>query len=280
FQDYALFPHQDVFQNVAFGLEMQRWDRARVAARVQEMLELVGLTGYEHRRVFELSGGEQQRVALARSLAPQPQLLMLDEPIGSLDRALREQLLEELRHILRRVGVTTIYVTHDQQEAFALADRVAIMRDGRIVQEGSPEEVYRHPVDAFVARFLGLSNLLRGRVVADGRVETPIGVLAVPDASSIAPGTDVTVLIRPEAAVLPSTGQEPNLIRGRVLDRAFRGSQYRLRTTHAGDVVLEFDITLLDASLPGPGEEVTLSLSPAGLSILAPALREHTFSNP
>jgi len=277
FQDYALFPHQDVFQNVAFGLEMQRMQRAQVKARVEEMLELVGLTGYEHRRVFELSGGEQQRVALARSLAPQPRLLMLDEPLGSLDRALREQLLEELRQILRRVGVTALYVTHDQQEAFAVADRVVIMRTGRVVQEGKPEDVYCHPADAFVARFLGLPNLIHGRVVAPGRVETALGTLSVPAASLAAPQAAVTVLIRPEAAVLDADDHVPNLVRGRVVDRSFRGSQHRLRTAHAGDIVLELDVRALDQRLPGPGEEITLSLQPAGLSLLTSSDGEQAF---
>lgn len=166
FQDFALFPHKDVAANVAFGLRMQRISRHEVASRVTEMLDLVGLAGYESRRVFDLSGGEQQRVALARSLAPGPRLLMLDEPLGSLDRALREELMNDLRTILQQVGVTALYVTHDQQEAFALADRLLIMKQGHIVQQGHPQSTYRYPASAWVARFLGLSNLLPGRIVA------------------------------------------------------------------------------------------------------------------
>ncbi len=166
FQDYALFPHKDVASNVAFGLRMQNLSRPQVESRVTEMLGLVGLAGYQTRRVYDLSGGEQQRVALARSLAPDPRLLMLDEPLGSLDRALREQLMNELRAILRRVGVTSLYVTHDQQEAFALADRVIIMKEGRVVQVGTPENVYRHPAVPWVARFLELINLVPGRIVS------------------------------------------------------------------------------------------------------------------
>ncbi|MCS7221794.1 MAG: ABC transporter ATP-binding protein [Anaerolineae bacterium] len=269
FQDYALFPHRDVAQNVAFGLEMQGWDRARIIRRVSEMLELVGLKGYERRRVFELSGGEQQRVALARSLAPQPRLLMLDEPLGSLDRALREQLLEELRRILRQVGVTTIYVTHDQQEAFALADRVVILRAGRVVQEGMPEEVYCHPVDSFVAYFLGLPNLIPGRVVGPEHVETALGTLIVSDAGGCASGERVTVLIRPEAAVLAVDRLTPNVVRGRVLDRSFRGSHYHVRMACGDDITLELDVRPLGQPLPAPGEEIALSLQPAGLSLLA-----------
>jgi ABC-type Fe3+/spermidine/putrescine transport system ATPase subunit len=173
FQDYALFPHKDVAANVAFGLRMQGWTPEKTAARVDEMLQLVELGGYERRRVNELSGGEQQRVALARSLAPKPRLLMFDEPLGSLDRALREQLMNSLRGILKQVGVTALYVTHDQEEAFAIADRVFIMQPGageggRIVQGGSPQEVYCRPQSAYVAGFLGFRNLLGGTVIAIG----------------------------------------------------------------------------------------------------------------
>ncbi len=277
FQDYALFPHRNVAQNIAFGLEMQGWDRARIARRVSEMLELVGLRGYERRRVFELSGGEQQRVALARSLAPQPRLLMLDEPLGSLDRALREQLLEELRQILRRVGVTTIYVTHDQQEAFALADRIVILRAGRVMQEGTPEDVYCHPADAFVAHFLGLPNLVPGRVVGPGHVETALGTLIVLDAGGCAPDERVTVLIRPEAAMLAMDGLAPNVVRGRVLDRSFRGSQYRVRVACGDSVTLELDVQPLGQPLAAPGEEIVLSLRPAGLSLLSGCVEEQMF---
>lgn len=155
FQDHALFPHRDVLGNVAFGLRMQRMPRARIDARAREVLALVGLAGYEHRRVSALSGGEQQRVALARALAPAPRLLMLDEPLGSLDRSLRDRLVLELRDLFVRLGVTALFVTHDHDEAFAIADRVAVMRAGRIEQMGGPEDVWRHPATEFVARFLG-----------------------------------------------------------------------------------------------------------------------------
>ncbi|NTW97895.1 MAG: ABC transporter ATP-binding protein, partial [Oscillochloris sp.] len=162
FQDYALFPHMDVAANVAFGLRMRRLGRAEVAARAAAMLDLVGLAGYARRRVFDLSGGERQRVALARALAPSPRLLMLDEPLAALDRELRERLQEELRAVLRQVGVTAIYVTHDQEEALALADTVALLNAGRLEQVGSPEAIYRRPASLWAARFLGLRNLVPG----------------------------------------------------------------------------------------------------------------------
>ncbi|MGC9335942.1 MAG: ABC transporter ATP-binding protein, partial [Anaerolineae bacterium] len=181
FQEYALFPHRDVFGNVAFGLRMEGLDRAMIAKRVTETLALVGLEGFEHRDVNQLSGGERQRVALARSLAPQPRLLMLDEPLGALDRALRERLMDELPQILHQAGVTVITVTHDQDEAFAIADRVALMRAGEVVQIGAPQELYRQPGSPWIARFLGLTNLLEARVIGPRRVETRLGTLQVDD---------------------------------------------------------------------------------------------------
>jgi thiamine transport system ATP-binding protein len=163
FQDHALFHHRDVGGNVEFGLRMRGDSPAEIERRVQEMLELVGLTGFERRSVATLSGGEQQRVALARALAPGPRVLLLDEPLGSLDRRLRDRLLDDLERLFAQVRVTALYVTHDQAEAFALGDRVAVMRAGRIVQAGTADELWAHPVDEDVARFLGLA--VRGGVV-------------------------------------------------------------------------------------------------------------------
>ncbi len=155
FQDYALFPHKDVARNVAFGLRMQHRPDAEVRRRVAEVLALVDLEGFDQRSVTTLSGGEQQRVALARAVAPEPRLLMLDEPLGALDRTLRDRLTQELRELLRRLGMTAIYVTHDHAEARALGDRLVVMRAGRIEQVGPPEEVVAHPVNDFVAEFVG-----------------------------------------------------------------------------------------------------------------------------
>lgn len=163
FQSFALFPHLNVFDNIGYGLQVRGDSRAAIGERVSEMLSLVDLSGYEQRAIDQLSGGEQQRVALARSLALAPQLLLLDEPLGALDRALRERLMLDLRRILKRVGVTAMYVTHDQSEAFAIADRIAIMREGRVVQVGSAESVYTRPKTAFVARFLGHDNVFEGK---------------------------------------------------------------------------------------------------------------------
>lgn len=261
FQEYALFPHKDVFGNVAFGLRMQGLERREVAARVTEALEMVGMGGFERRDVNQLSGGERQRVALARSLAPRPRLLMLDEPMGALDRALRERLMDELPIILHRAGVTTITVTHDQEEALALADRVALMRTGHVIQVGTPEQVYRQPASAWAARFLGLTNLLEARVVERGLVETGIGRLRLETGDWQAG----QLLIRPEAAQLSAAG--PNLLRGMVTERSFRGERYRLRIRHANGIELTFSFPA-GSELPPSGKAITLSLNPRALALL------------
>ena len=231
FQDFALFPHKNVFDNVAFGLRMRQRAPGEIAVRVAEMLALVDLTGFEQRTVDQLSGGEQQRVALARSLAVQPRLLLLDEPLGALDRALRERLMLDLRQILKRVGVTTISVTHDQTEAFAIADRIVVMNSGRIEQTDRPEILFESPRTPFVARFLGYHNLLPGRVVTN-RVETALGSLLLP-VDGRPEGTAVTVLIKPDAL---QNGANPAgfAIEGEVTAISFRGRFYQVWLTSAG----------------------------------------------
>lgn len=198
FQDFALFPHKNVYENIAFGLRMHHIPDQSIRQRVAEMLELVGLRGFDQRDISQLSGGEQQRVALARSLAVQPKLLLLDEPMGALDRALRERLMEEVYAILKQVGVTAIYVTHDQTEAYAMADQVAVMADGRFLQLSSPPELYAHPASPEVARFLGFSNILTGQIIAVDCVQTAVGLLPIPPTDKPI-GTTVSLLIRPSA---------------------------------------------------------------------------------
>jgi ABC-type Fe3+/spermidine/putrescine transport system ATPase subunit len=285
FQDFALFPHKNVFENVAFGLRMDHRPPAEITRRVSEALGLVRLAGYEGRRVLDLSGGEQQRVALARSLAPDPRLLMLDEPLGALDRSLREQLMNEVRAILKRVGVTAIYVTHDQQEAFAVADRVLIMRahldqglGGGIEQAGTPEEVYRQPATAFVANFLGFRNLLPGQIVGGGpaaggppaRVETTLGTLHVGSGPACpCTGEPVTVLIRPEAAAIRPAGTTgANVITGQLAAASFRGSFNLIRTIHPGGIELTCETPAATGDLPPVGDPITLYLDPASITLL------------
>jgi ABC-type Fe3+/spermidine/putrescine transport system ATPase subunit len=221
FQDYALFPHLDVTANVAFGLRMHAWGPEEIDLRVAEVLRQTNLAGFARRRVTELSGGEQQRVALARALAPRPGLLMLDEPLGALDRALRESLIEELRGILHHSGIPAIYVTHDQQEAFSIADKIILLHAGRVAQSGSAPEVFSSPVNAWVAGFLGLGNLLEGVRTARG-VETSLGLF--PGDFAASPGDRVTLLLRPQASVVQS-GEH---LSGRVTDVVFRGQDFRV----------------------------------------------------
>lgn len=211
FQDYALFPHRTVAGNVAFGLHMQDLDAATVRARVGEMLALVGLPGYEHRSIGTLSGGEQQRVALARTLAPDPRLVLLDEPLGALDRSLREHLLVEMRSIFTAVHATVLYVTHDREEAFTIADQVAIIRDGHIVADDSPENLWNRPPDGWTARFIGLENLL------------PASGLRLLGFTPPSPNV-TTGVVPPESVVLTPAGARTALVTG----AHFRGGVYRI----------------------------------------------------
>jgi ABC-type Fe3+/spermidine/putrescine transport system ATPase subunit len=199
FQDYALFPHLTVFENVAFGLRMRNMPAAAIRARVAEALTLVNLSGFDSRRVTDLSGGEQQRVALARALAPRPRLLMFDEPLGALDRSLKEELLDELRAILHRTQIPAIYVTHDQEEAFAIADRILLLHEGVIIRDGSPAQVWNDPQSAWVARFLGVGNVVNGRMKdEDGRMkaETDFGVFEMECGHRHVEGEQVALLLK------------------------------------------------------------------------------------
>lgn len=223
FQDYALFPHLNVLDNVAFGLRMRGRPEGEIAARVGEVLEIVDLAGFGQRSVTELSGGEQQRVALARALAPQPRLLMFDEPLGALDRVLREDLLAQLRLILHQTRIPAIYVTHDQEEAFAIADRVLLLHDGLIVRSGPPAEVWSEPRTAWVAEFLGLGNVIRASVESHGtRVKTPFGSLPVRCSHRHRDGDQVNVLLR--LGNSPKDGR----VRAKVLDVTFHQDGYHI----------------------------------------------------
>jgi thiamine transport system ATP-binding protein len=247
FQDYALFPHLDVAGNVGYGLRMARWPRARAAERVREMLELVGLAGWDRRRVQSLSGGEQQRVALARGLAPEPHVLMLDEPLGALDAELRTDLLDEVPRILHAAGATTVYVTHEQEEALAVADRVAVMRAGSIVQVGRPVDLVERPADAFVAGFLRLGALVPVIGRTDVEVVTPIGRLPARVGGRPA---DSVILVRPEAVRLaPGPGLLPVHARVASVQAGALGTRVRLSLEGSGGE--RYDATcLLDAGRP------------------------------
>ena len=274
FQDQALFPHLDVERNVAFGLRMQGGSAAARTRRVAELLQMVGLSGLSRRSVDALSGGEAQRVALARALAPQPRLLMLDEPLSGLDRPLREQLLVDLPRILRQLRQTALFVTHDLEEALAVADRVAVMRAGRIVQTGTPRTVYERPASVFVARFLGRANILRG-TVRDGTperlLETDIGLL--PYDRAAAAGSSGAVLILPERINLieghatarngERTESRPCLghsLHGTLQHTSFRGIA-ALATVLVGTTALQV-LVAAGRTLPAAATAVTISFDP------------------
>ena len=269
FQDYALFPHRNVADNVAFGLRMQGLARAEIAERVTAALAQVNMRGFERRRVTDLSGGEQQRVALARALAPRPRLLMLDEPLGALDRALREQLLGELRRVLRGAQIPAIYVTHDQEEAYALADRLILLHDGQIAQMGAPAAVYAHPASAWVAGFLGQNNVIPGTIRPGEllQIDTPLGLLQpVNEERHYADGQAVQVLLRAESARLGPGVNGLNTLRGTVIDRVFQGERVRLNVL-CSEKSLTFSFDPVK-TLPETGEAITLHLPPEGLLIL------------
>lgn len=230
FQDYALFPYLTVFDNVAFGLKMKNWPTNKIQARVAEVLDIVNLSEFGNRKVTDLSGGEQQRVALARALAPHPRLLMFDEPLGALDRALRDDLLNQLRGILHRTGIPAIYVTHDQEEAFTIADRMVLLHDGQIVREGSPADVWGNPRSVWAAEFLGLGNVIEGLKVEgvalssskDWKVETKFGIFKVNCGHKHQAGEKIHLLARPF-----EVRNEANIIRGKVNDVIFQQDRFK-----------------------------------------------------
>ena len=270
FQSYALFPHLDVYQNVAFGLRRQGVDKGEIKRRVGEMLEMVDLPGFERRQPAQLSGGQQQRVALARALVNQPKLLLLDEPMSALDAKLRRQMQVELKRIQSQVGITFIYVTHDQEEAMTMSDRLAVMWHGKIEGMGTPKDVYDNPTSEFVATFLGASNLLGGKIVrsednrttvlTDGGVEIIVPSERVPDLSM----TSVKVGVRPEKIDLVPEGSERapghNILRGRVRVSTFTGvgNQYIVET-ESGVEVTVYAQNIGSQFAPRSGDNVVLT---------------------
>jgi len=278
FQHYALFPHMDVAQNVAYGLKQKKVSKGDITRRVGEALELVRLGGYERRRTWELSGGQQQRVALARALVNHPTVLLLDEPLGALDLKLRKEMQLELKALQREVGITFVYVTHDQEEALTMSDTIVVMHHGRIQQQGQPADLYERPVNRFVANFIGVSNPIDGKLLeldpASGRatVESDrgmhlTGIVTDPEARPT-PGTHVIVAVRPErmrvepAAHAAPTGEGWSSIEGRVHQGTYLGDQteFRITTDAAGEVVVRRQNAAGAADLSGigPGDAVVV----------------------
>jgi len=259
FQDYALFPHKNVFENVAFGLRMINFPASQIKDRVIEELTKVKMLQFANRSVAELSGGEQQRVALARALAPQPKLLMLDEPLGALDKTLRGQLIKDIRALLHETEIPAIYVTHDQEEAFTIGDQLALLHNGEISQFGTPKSIYQNPKNTWVARFLGLTNIIGGEVISINpiSVKTNIGVFSVTstDFQNFSINQPVELLIRPNAV---ETGKQvDNHITGRVIDSVFLGQGFRIIVDN-GVNNFEFDVS----SEFFPGQKIDFSIDP------------------
>ncbi|HTW05502.1 MAG TPA: ABC transporter ATP-binding protein [Streptosporangiaceae bacterium] len=270
FQAYSLFPHMTVRQNVAFGLRLRRVSSAQRDRRALEMLELVALSSQADRYPHQLSGGQQQRVALARALAIEPQVLLLDEPLSALDAKVRAQLRDQIRRIQLEVGITTLFVTHDQEEALAIADRVGVMRDGHIEQLAPPVDVYSRPATSFVAEFVGLTNRLPGTV--SGSTVTVRGRdLPLVDLST--PAGPVTALVRPEAVTLASDSSgEPGPLTGTVIASTFLGATSRV-TVDLGDITIMAQLSTADAAGLPAGSRVSLTIrpDPVLVSVEAPA---------
>jgi ABC-type Fe3+/spermidine/putrescine transport system ATPase subunit len=275
FQNYALFPHLNVFENVAFGLRARHAAKEKISQRVQSALELVQLPGYEKRAIDELSGGQQQRVAIARAIAIEPALLLFDEPLSNLDVSLREETRSELRELVTRLGLTAVYVTHDQEEAFALCDRIAVMVGGKLMQIGKPRELYEQPADIAVARFLGRNNLIRAMRLSssktsEGEFKTLDGehTLHVPVArEELAPlNKPVVIAIRPEHVRLSANHDEaPNRLRGLVREIVFAGATSTVRVD-ANGLVLEALVVQPDGLQVN--QECSVELDPAKLRLL------------
>jgi putative spermidine/putrescine transport system ATP-binding protein len=274
FQSYALFPTMTVGENIAFGLRVARWPEAKIRARVAEMVELTKLGGFEGRYANQLSGGQQQRVALARALARRPEILLLDEPLSALDAKIRLRLRGEIRKIQQDLGITTLYVTHDQEEALSIADRIAVMTAGRIEQVGRPEEIYAAPRTQFVADFIGIANLLACRVVsaADGLVDWEGLTLRVP-ADGLRDGDRVMISVRPEKLAItgpPEGGGGWNRLDGVVEVTTFLGPIIRAEVAVAGRAFF-VDVPHAFAAAVARKQRLTLGFAPGDCVVIAPS---------
>jgi spermidine/putrescine transport system ATP-binding protein len=283
FQSYALFPHLDVYENVAFGLHRKKVDKKDIADRVREVMNLVDLMGFERRKPSQMSGGQQQRVALARALVNKPKVLLLDEPLGALDLKLRKQMQLELKRIQQEVGITFIYVTHDQEEAMTMSDRFAVMRHGKIEQIGAPEEVYESPATEFVAGFLGASNLLNGdlKETVNGltsiKLDTGEVVQAKTDRIERDLGPSVRVGVRPEKiTIMPddgNPGSNRNSITGLLRMSTYIGVNYQFKVDGPDGTELTVYVQNLGAagSQPSPGQQVRLEWLPEHTFVVEPS---------
>jgi spermidine/putrescine transport system ATP-binding protein len=279
FQSYALFQHMTVYQNVAFGLEMEGADKSEIEKRVKRALEMVQLTGMERRKPKQLSGGQQQRVAVARALVKVPDVLLLDEPLGALDLKLRKEMQLELKALQQQLGITFVYVTHDQEEAMTMSDRIAVMSKGKVQQLGTPVEIYERPSNRFVADFIGESNFLEGRIKTLSAGETCVYVpeldaelIGIPVSDGLVNGEEVTVSIRPEKVHIAAKGMNQNSFQGKVINTVYIGTDTHVYVDLKGKTVKVFEQNRISRLDPGSfytvGQDVTLVMMPENILVL------------
>ena len=259
FQKYALFPHLNVFENVAFGLRLKKMDEETIRRKVRNMLEVVGLKGFERRSISQMSGGQQQRVAIARSLVNEPEILLLDEPLGALDLKLRKEMQLELKRLQREMNITFIYVTHDQEEALTMSDKIVVMSEGKIQQIGTPEDIYNEPKNAFVADFIGDSNIFNG--IMTGKLKVRFCGAEFECLDDVAEGTKIDAVVRPEDVVI--TTPDKGAIKGVVTSVIFKGIHYEI-TVQSG----KNEIVIQSTKSAKTGEEVGLNIEPDGIHIM------------
>ena len=273
FQNYAIFPHMHVYDNIAFGLRMRKMSKREIGRRVGDALEQVGLGGYAARYQRQLSGGEQQRVALARVLVTEPSILLLDEPLSALDKKLREEMKYWIKELQKSLGITTIYVTHDQGEALTMSDRIAVMDGGAIMQIGSPKEIYEHPVNRFVTEFIGESNILTVRVAAAAATSCRLALgdqtFDAPSRDGLAEGAEVSLAVRPEQILLgDETDGMPDPLRASVRDISYQGAIIRYRLDLHGQALIAETPNRGDRAVLSEGQDVTVAWPSAASEIL------------
>lgn len=267
FQRYALFPHMNIYDNIAFGLKLKKLPKEEIRKKVKRVLDIVDLEGFENRKISTLSGGQQQRIAIARALVNEPEILMLDEPLGALDLKMRQEMQLELKHMHDELGITFIYVTHDQEEALTMSDKIVVLSEGRIQQIGTPEDIYNEPQNAFVADFIGESNIFKGIMTGHMKVRFCGGEFIGMD--DVAEGTLVDVVVRPEDVII--TKPEDGIIEGEVVSVIFKGMHYEV-TVESG----KYEMVIRTTKCYSVGERIGMKLEPDGIHIML--AEDHTTS--
>ena len=267
FQRYALFPHMNIYDNIAFGLKLKKLPKEEIRKKVKRVLDIVDLEGFENRKISTLSGGQQQRIAIARALVNEPEILMLDEPLGALDLKMRQEMQLELKHMHDELGITFIYVTHDQEEALTMSDKIVVLSEGRIQQIGTPEDIYNEPQNAFVADFIGESNIFKGIMTGHMKVRFCGGEFTGMD--DVAEGTLVDVVVRPEDVII--TKPEDGVVEGEVVSVIFKGMHYEV-TVESG----KYEMVIRTTKCYSVGERIGMKLEPDGIHIML--AEDHTTS--